>query len=73
MCIRDSLDVVGAAVRKLINGASTNRIYGYRAAQLVSGRDGIRLLGTTPGDATEALLASFGDTSAPAIERPAEA
>jgi DNA-binding transcriptional MerR regulator len=67
------LDVVGAAIRKLINGGSSNRIHGYRAAQLVSGRNGIGMLGTTPGAAAEALLESFGDPSAAAREHPAGA
>ena len=68
------LDVVGTAVRKLLNGGSVGRVYGYRAAQLVSGRNGIVLLGETPGTATESLLEAVGDVPAAAAQRrPAEA
>jgi DNA-binding transcriptional MerR regulator len=67
------LDVVGTAVRKLLNGGNGNRVYGYRAAQLVSGRNGIALIGETPGAATDSLLEAFGAVAAVATLRPAEA
>ena len=35
------------------------RLYGYRAARLVAGRDGVPSLGDEPGEATDALLAQL--------------
>ena len=35
------------------------RVFGYRTAQLVSGRRGVPLLGSGPGEATASLLASL--------------
>jgi DNA-binding transcriptional MerR regulator len=66
------LDTVGARVRNLINGGSGSRVYGYRAAQLVSGRNGIAMLGTTPAAATAALLEALGAPAAHATDVSAE-
>jgi DNA-binding transcriptional MerR regulator len=52
------LDVLGDPLRAL-RGSGTATLYGYRAALLVSGRDGVPSLGVEPGEATDALLAQF--------------
>ena len=51
-----SLSVVGTALRRALADGSSVRVFGYRAAQLVSGQRGVPLLGSSPGDATAALL-----------------
>lgn len=53
------LDVLGDPLRALRTENGPVRLYGYRAARLVSGRDGVLSLGEQPGDATQALLATF--------------
>jgi DNA-binding transcriptional MerR regulator len=55
-----SLDVVGAAVRRIRQAPGDVTLYGYRAARLVSGRSGITVLGDTPIEATARLLAELG-------------
>jgi len=50
------LDVIGVQVRRVLTSDEPPRIYGYRNAQLVSGRRGVPLLGSTPGEATATLL-----------------
>lgn len=54
-----SLDTVGEPLRRLLRGHAAPRVRAFRGAQLVSGREGIRQLGATPGEATEALLAEL--------------
>jgi MerR family transcriptional regulator, light-induced transcriptional regulator len=53
------LDVLGDALRAVRGTDGGAQLYGYRAALLVSGRDGIPSLGGEPGEATDALLAQF--------------
>ncbi len=53
------LDVLGQPLRALRNGDGTSRLYGYRAARLVAGRDGVPSLGLEPAEATDALLAGL--------------
>ncbi len=53
------LDVLGDALRAVRGTDGGAQLYGYRAALLVSGRDGIPSLGAEPGEATDALLAQF--------------
>jgi hypothetical protein len=55
-----SLDVVGLALRKAISGTERARLYGYRTARLVEGRRGVPVLGGSPAEATDALVASLG-------------
>jgi DNA-binding transcriptional MerR regulator len=52
------LEVLGGALRSLRAEGRRGRLYGYRAARLVAGRDGIPSLGTDPAEATDALLAT---------------
>jgi DNA-binding transcriptional MerR regulator len=52
------LDVLGDPLRAL-RGSGAATLYGYRAALLVAGRDGIPSLGIEPGEATDALLAQL--------------
>jgi DNA-binding transcriptional MerR regulator len=51
------LDVLAGPLRRIRRqaGAGT-RLYGYRAARLVAGREGVPSLGEDPDDATSALL-----------------
>ena len=51
------LDVLGPHLRRLLGDGESPRIYGYRAAQLVAGREGAPSLGTSPGEAAQTLLA----------------
>lgn len=51
-----SLDVTGAPLRRALAQADGASLFGYRAARLVSGRDGVPPLGSTPSEATSALL-----------------
>jgi DNA-binding transcriptional MerR regulator len=53
------LDVLAGALRQLRSEQSLGRLYGYRAARLVAGRDGVPSLGADPGEATESLLAAL--------------
>jgi MerR family transcriptional regulator, light-induced transcriptional regulator len=50
------LDVLGPHLRRLLGGNESPRIYGYRAARLVAGRDGAPSLGSDPGEAARTLL-----------------
>ncbi len=54
-----SLDVLGAPLRRALRSGESTRVYGFRAARLISGRSGMPLLGSTPGEAAERLLASL--------------
>jgi MerR family transcriptional regulator, light-induced transcriptional regulator len=54
-----SLDVVGGPLRRALRNGDSARIYGYRTAQLVAGQRGVPLLGSTPGEAAERLLATL--------------
>jgi DNA-binding transcriptional MerR regulator len=54
-----SLNVLGDPLRALRRSDATSRLYGYRAARLVAGRDGVPSLGQEPGEATETLLAQL--------------
>jgi hypothetical protein len=54
-----SLDVLGGPLRRALRSTDTARLHGYRAARLVAGRRGVPLLGSSPGEATERLLASL--------------
>jgi DNA-binding transcriptional MerR regulator len=51
------LDVVGLALRKVITGTGRTSLYGYRTARLVEGRRGVPVLGASPAEATDALVA----------------
>ncbi len=53
------LDVLGGPLRTLRSRDVKTRLYGYRAARLVAGRDGVPSLGLEPGEATRALLAGI--------------
>ena len=53
------LDVLAGALRALRAEDRLARLYGYRAASLVSGRDGAPSLGQDPVEATDALLAAI--------------
>jgi hypothetical protein len=50
------IDVLGGPLRQLRDADGSTAIFGYRAARLVAGRDGVPSLGTDPASATEALL-----------------
>jgi DNA-binding transcriptional MerR regulator len=50
------LDVLGEPLRRLRNAGAPARLYGYRAALLVAGREGIPPLGDDPATATARLL-----------------
>jgi DNA-binding transcriptional MerR regulator len=50
------LDVVGAPLRRVLEGGAKARLFGYRTARLIEGRRGAPVLASTPGEATEALL-----------------
>ena len=55
------LDVLGGPLRALRTEDGMARLYGYRAARLVAGRDGVPSLGTEPGEATgRAARAALG-------------
>jgi DNA-binding transcriptional MerR regulator len=54
------LDVVGAHLRRVLNGGGRTRLLSYRGAHLVSGSSGLPSLGDRPGEATQALLAAIG-------------
>lgn len=54
------LDVLAGPLRRIRGDADASpRLYGYRAAQLVAGREGIPSLGDGPAAAAEALLAEL--------------
>jgi hypothetical protein len=61
-----SLDVVGEPLQQVLRNGESARIVGYRTAQLVAGRRGIPSLGSTPGEATDRLLAALGAARAQA-------
>jgi MerR family transcriptional regulator, light-induced transcriptional regulator len=51
------LDVLAGPLRRIRRQAgSATRLYGYRAARLVAGREGVPSLGSEPADATSILL-----------------
>ena len=54
------LDVLGNPLRALRDADGAVDLLGYRAALLVSGRDGVPSLGVEPTEATDALLARLG-------------
>jgi MerR family transcriptional regulator, light-induced transcriptional regulator len=60
------LDVLGPHLRRLLGGEDSPRIYGYRAARLIAGREGAPSLGSMPGEAAQTLLAALGDVQEPA-------
>lgn len=53
------LEVLGGALRRLRAEGNEVSLYGYRAARLVSGRDGIPSLGDDPATASATLLAAL--------------
>ncbi len=53
------LDVLGGPLRAVRSSEGRTRLYGYRAARLVAGRDGVPSLGAEPGEATRTLLAGL--------------
>ncbi len=53
------IGVLGPALRTLRNGDGHAPLYGYRAARLVAGRDGLPSLGAEPDEATDALLTAL--------------
>jgi DNA-binding transcriptional MerR regulator/methylmalonyl-CoA mutase cobalamin-binding subunit len=55
-----SLDVTAPALRRARSEADGSKLLSYRAARLVSGRDGVPQLPSSPGDATAALLELLG-------------
>jgi len=55
-----SLDVTGPALRRARAQAGESKLLSYRAARLVSGRDGVPQLPDAPGAATTALLELLG-------------
>jgi hypothetical protein len=61
LCGSDSsLDVTGPALRRALNQVEGAKLFGYRAARLVSGRRGVPQLGSAPGAATASLLSALG-------------
>jgi len=54
------LDVLSDPLRALRDADGAADLLGYRAALLVSGRDGVPSLGVEPAEATDALLARLG-------------
>ena len=54
------LDVLAGALRSLRAEECSAPLYGYRAARLVTGRDGVPSLGGGPSEATDALTAALG-------------
>jgi hypothetical protein len=54
------LDVLGPALRRLRAETVGARLYGYRAARLVAGREGVPSLGDEPASASAALIAALG-------------
>jgi MerR family transcriptional regulator, light-induced transcriptional regulator len=57
-----SLRVTGAPLRRALEGTDGARLFGYREARLVSGRDGTPQLGSLPGEAASSLLTALGAT-----------
>jgi len=55
-----SLEVTGPPLRRALAGASGTKLFGYRDARLISGRNGVPQLGSAPGEATASLLAALG-------------
>jgi DNA-binding transcriptional MerR regulator len=54
------LDVLAGPLRQLRDSEGAGaRLYGYRAARLVAGRDGLPSLGDDPAEATDSLLAQL--------------
>ncbi len=53
------LDVLGDPLRALRTEDGMARLFGYRAALLVAGRDGVPSLGADPAEATDALLTAL--------------
>jgi hypothetical protein len=53
------LDVLGQHLGRVLRDGRPTRIYGFRAARLVSGSRGTRSLGETPAEATAELLAEL--------------
>ena len=55
------LDVLGEPLRAVRNGNGNGaaHTYGYRAARLIAGREGVPSLGEDPAEATDALLAAL--------------
>lgn len=53
------IDVLGGPLRQLRAGDSPPPLLGFRAARLVSGRDGLPSLGDDPAGAADALLAQL--------------
>ena len=53
------IDVLGGPLRQLRDEDGPTPLYGYRAARLVAGRDGVPSLGADPTSATDALLAQL--------------
>lgn len=53
------IDVLGPSLRRVLDQGIGTRIYAYRAARLVSGKGGMQGIGSRPGEATGALLASI--------------
>jgi MerR family transcriptional regulator, light-induced transcriptional regulator len=53
------LDVVGAPLRKVLAEGARTQLFGYRTARLVEGRRGAPVLGSSPAEATQALLAEL--------------
>jgi MerR family transcriptional regulator, light-induced transcriptional regulator len=53
------LDVLGQHLGRVLRDGRPTRIYGFRAARLVSGSRGTRTLGETPAEATAELLAEL--------------
>jgi DNA-binding transcriptional MerR regulator len=52
------LDVLGTHLRRVLSDRGAARLYSYRAARLVSGSSGLPTLGSSPGEATDALLSA---------------
>jgi MerR family transcriptional regulator, light-induced transcriptional regulator len=54
------LDVLGPALRRLRAETVGARLYGYRAARLVAGREGVPSIGDDPAGASAMLLGTLG-------------
>lgn len=54
-----SLDVIGGPLRRALRNGPPARVLGFRTAQLVTGRHGVPLLGSGPGEAADRLLGTL--------------
>jgi DNA-binding transcriptional MerR regulator len=64
LCGADArLDVLGGPLRSALRSSPGARLFGYRAARLVEGRNGVPALGEVPAESTQRLLAALETSS----------